>query len=61
MSKVCEGALFVEIDGDWTDQFCWIRSNKFQAFERQKAITVAKSGKREITLEVTVISYIHIV
>jgi hypothetical protein len=49
----CEGSLFIEIDDKWKNLFCWIRNGQFQAFEKQRVISVSnQSNTRQAILEV---------
>jgi hypothetical protein len=49
----CEGSLYIEIDDKWKNLFCWIRNGNFQAFEKQRVVSVSnQSNTRQAVLEV---------
>lgn len=48
----CEGSLYVQFDEKWKNLFCWIRNGAFQAFEKQRVISVSnQSSTRQAVLE----------
>mmetsp|Transcript_4832 Transcript_4832/g.7354 ORF Transcript_4832/g.7354 Transcript_4832/m.7354 type:complete len:1127 (+) Transcript_4832:113-3493(+) len=48
----CEGSLYIEIDDKWKNLFCWIRNGKFQAFDKQRVVSVSnQQSKRRPVFE----------
>ena len=51
----CEGSLYVQIGGKWKSVFCWIRNKKFQAFDKQRVVSVSttnRASQRQTLFEV---------
>jgi hypothetical protein len=48
----CEGTIYVKINNDWRQYFCWTRNGKFQAFDKQSVVSVSENTKREAVLNV---------
>ena len=56
----CEGSLYIELDAKWKNLFCWIRSGNFQAFEKQRVISVSnQNNTRQAVLEVQSTTLLH--
>lgn len=54
----CEGSLFIELEDKWKNLFCWIRNGVFQAYEKQRVISVSnQSNTRQAVLEVYFLSF----
>jgi hypothetical protein len=50
----CEGTIYVKIDREWKKLFCWIRNGRFQAYDRQRVVSVSDNTKREAVIDVSI-------